>query len=46
MDLEKSMTLILVRYLAGHALALDLILVTNNLKEFERVLNLKLDNWV
>lgn len=32
--------------IAGHALALDLILVTNNTKEFERVLDLKLDNWV
>jgi len=32
--------------IAGHALALDLTLVTNNLKEFQRVDRLKLDNWV
>ena len=32
--------------IASHALALDLILVTNNIKEFERVEGLKLDNWV
>ncbi len=32
--------------IAGHALALDLILVTNNIREFERVKGLKLDNWV
>jgi len=31
--------------IASHALALDLILVTNNLKEFQRVPNLKLENW-
>lgn len=32
--------------IAGHALALDTILVTNNTKEFERVEGLTLDNWV
>ena len=32
--------------IAGHALALDLQLVTNNTKEFERVEGLRLDNWV
>jgi len=32
--------------IAGHALALDLVLVTNNTKEFARVEELKLDNWV
>jgi len=32
--------------IAGHALALDLTLVTNNLKEFKRVDSLKLDNWI
>ena len=32
--------------IAGHALALDLVLVTNNTKEFERVEGLGLDNWV
>ena len=31
--------------IASHALALDLILVTNNLKEFQRVPELKLENW-
>jgi tRNA(fMet)-specific endonuclease VapC len=29
-----------------HALALDAVLVTNNLKEFERVARLRLENWV
>jgi len=32
--------------IAGHALALDVVLVTNNTKEFERVEGLGLDNWV
>jgi len=32
--------------IAGHALALDLVLVTNNTREFERVKGLGLDNWV
>jgi tRNA(fMet)-specific endonuclease VapC len=32
--------------IAGHALALDLVLMTNNTKEFERVEGLRLDNWV
>ena len=32
--------------IAAHALSLDATLITNNLKEFERVPNLKLENWV
>ena len=32
--------------IAGHALALDVVLVTNNTKEFDRVDGLELDNWV
>lgn len=32
--------------IAAHAIARDLILVTNNLQEFERVPGLKTDNWV
>jgi len=31
--------------IAGHARSLGLILVTNNLKEFERVPGLRLENW-
>jgi tRNA(fMet)-specific endonuclease VapC len=31
--------------LAGQALALDLILVTHNTREFERVPNLRLEDW-
>jgi tRNA(fMet)-specific endonuclease VapC len=31
--------------IAAHALALDAILVTNNLREFERVPGLRLQNW-
>ena len=32
--------------IAAHALALDVVLVTNNTKEFERIERLKLENWV
>jgi tRNA(fMet)-specific endonuclease VapC len=32
--------------IAAHALSLDAALVTNNLKEFDRVPGLKLENWV
>jgi tRNA(fMet)-specific endonuclease VapC len=32
--------------IAGHARANGLILVSNNLKEFERVSGLRLENWV
>lgn len=32
--------------IAGHALALDAVLVTNNTKHFENVPGLLLDNWV
>ncbi|WP_020560419.1 type II toxin-antitoxin system tRNA(fMet)-specific endonuclease VapC [Thiofilum flexile] len=32
--------------IAAHALALDAVLVSNNLKEFERIEGLKLENWV
>jgi tRNA(fMet)-specific endonuclease VapC len=31
--------------IAAHALALDCVLVTNNLREFERVAGLRLENW-
>jgi tRNA(fMet)-specific endonuclease VapC len=32
--------------IAGHALSLNLTVVTNNIKEFERVSELQIDNWV
>lgn len=32
--------------IAAHALSLDLILVSNNLREFKRVKGLKCENWV
>ena len=32
--------------IAAHAKALNLILVTNNVKEFERVEGLQIENWV
>lgn len=32
-------------WIAAHALATDLILVTNNVKEFARVPKLKIENW-
>lgn len=33
-------------WISSHALALDIILVTNNLKEFSRIPHLKIENWV
>lgn len=33
-------------WIASHALAADLILVTNNVREFARVPKLKIENWV
>lgn len=33
-------------WIACHALALDATLVTNNIREFERVTGLRLENWV
>lgn len=33
-------------WIAAHALALDVPLVSNNTREFERVPGLKLENWV
>lgn len=33
-------------WIAAHALALDLILVTNNIREFRHISHLKLENWV
>lgn len=32
--------------IAAHALSVDLALVTNNLREFERVPGLKVENWI
>ncbi len=45
--LEKSGSLIGAYELviAAHALALQLILVTNNVREFRRVQGLRLENW-
>ena len=47
-DLERQGTPIgaLDTLIAAHALSLQATLVTNNLKEFERVPGLLLDNWV
>ena len=47
-DLEKSGESIgpLDLLIAAHALSRDFILVTNNEKEFKRVKNLKVENWV
>ena len=46
--LEKQGTPIgsLDTLIAAHALSLQVTLITNNLKEFNRVPNLQLDNWV
>lgn len=32
--------------IAAHALSINLILVTNNVKEFKRIPSLKIENWV
>jgi tRNA(fMet)-specific endonuclease VapC len=32
--------------IAAHSLALDCILVTNNMREFSRISDLKLENWL
>lgn len=33
-------------WIAAHALSLDVILVANNEKEFKRIAELKIENWV
>jgi tRNA(fMet)-specific endonuclease VapC len=47
-DLERNGTPIRVNdlHIAGHARSEGLILVSNNLKEFQRVKGLRLENWV
>jgi len=47
-DLERNGTPIGVNdlHIAGHARSEGLVLVSNNLKEFERVKGLRLENWV
>lgn len=46
-NLEKSKNLIgsMDILIASHALSLDMILVTNNEKDFKKVPNLKIQNW-
>ncbi len=47
-DLEKKGTVIGVNdlHIAGHARSAGLVLVTNNEKEFVRVEQLRIENWV
>lgn len=47
-DLERAGTPIgsLDMLIASHALALDRTVVTNNTREFQRVVALKMENWV
>jgi tRNA(fMet)-specific endonuclease VapC len=47
-DLERKRTTIGVNdlHIAGHARSEGLTLVTNNLREFERVEGLRLDSWI
>lgn len=46
-ELEKKGTPIgpLDMLIASHAKSMDIVLVTNNIKEFERVSGLKIENW-
>jgi tRNA(fMet)-specific endonuclease VapC len=32
--------------IAAHALSMNITIISNNIKEFERVLNLKCEDWV
>jgi tRNA(fMet)-specific endonuclease VapC len=32
--------------IAAHALSLDLTIISNNIKEFSRIPNLKCENWI
>jgi tRNA(fMet)-specific endonuclease VapC len=47
-DLERKGTIIGINdlHIAGHARSAGMILVTNNLREFDRVEGLRLDNWI
>lgn len=47
-ELEKAGTPIGVNdlHIAGHARSEALTLITNNMKEFERIAGLRLDNWI
>ncbi len=47
-ELEKKGIVIgpLDMLIASHAKSLGMILVTNNVKEFERVAGLKIENWI
>lgn len=47
-ELEQAGKMIGVNdlHIAGHARSEGLILVTNNLREFERVAGLRMENWV
>jgi tRNA(fMet)-specific endonuclease VapC len=47
-DLEEKCRIIGVNdlHIAGHARNEGLVLVSNNLKEFERIDGLRLENWV
>jgi tRNA(fMet)-specific endonuclease VapC len=47
-DLQKRGTPIGVTdlFIAAHARSLDLTLVTNNVREFQRVPHLKIENWI
>ncbi|MBU1901405.1 type II toxin-antitoxin system VapC family toxin [Patescibacteria group bacterium] len=47
-DLQKKGSIIgpLDLFIAAHAVSLNRILVSNNIKEFQRVDGLKIENWV
>jgi tRNA(fMet)-specific endonuclease VapC len=45
-ELKNSIIGPLDMLIGAHAKSLDMVLVTNNIKEFERIKGLKIENWV
>ena len=47
-ELERTGLLIgpLDMLIASHAKSLDVILITNNMREFERISGLRIENWI
>jgi tRNA(fMet)-specific endonuclease VapC len=46
LELKGTPIGVLDTQIAAHCLSLDRVLVTNNVREFERISDLKIENWV